>query len=147
VKEEWLDYNGHMNMGYYLVAFDFHATDPFYEWVGLGEDYIDAGMSVFTVSTKCNYFAEGFADDEMVMTTRVLNHDHRRIHYAHTMWRDETDSVRTRVAFNECVGVNVDMDTRKSAPFPDEIHRRLAALVEHQATQKMPREVGRALGL
>ncbi len=147
VKPEWLDYNGHMNMGFYLVAFDFHATDPFYEWIGLGEDYIDAGMSVFTISTKCDYFAEGFEGDEMVMTTRLVATDHRRIHYAHTMWRDEDNGKRTRVALNECIGINVDMGRRKSASFPDRMQERLEALVAHQADDPLPREVGRSLSL
>ena len=29
VRSEWIDHNGHMNMGYYLVVFDF-ATDEFF---------------------------------------------------------------------------------------------------------------------
>jgi len=29
VRPEWIDHNGHMNMGYYLVVFDF-ATDEFF---------------------------------------------------------------------------------------------------------------------
>lgn len=147
VKEEWLDYNGHMNMGFYLVAFDFHATDPFYEWIGLGEDYIDGGMSVFTVSAKCDYFAEAFAGDEMAMTTRLVGHDHRRIHYAHTMYRLESDGTRTRVALNECIGINVDMEIRRSASFPPLIADRLTALAAHQADEALPREVGRSLSL
>src|SRR5256885_3234939 len=38
VRPEWIDYNGHMNMGYYLVVFDF-ATDEFLDWVGLDEPH------------------------------------------------------------------------------------------------------------
>ena len=38
VRPEWIDYNGHMNMGYYLVVFDF-ATDEFLDWVGLDEGH------------------------------------------------------------------------------------------------------------
>jgi acyl-CoA thioester hydrolase len=36
VRPEWIDHNGHMNMGYYLVVFDF-ATDAFLGWAGLGD--------------------------------------------------------------------------------------------------------------
>jgi acyl-CoA thioesterase FadM len=36
VKPEWIDYNGHMNMGYYLVAFDHIATDSFYDSMSIG---------------------------------------------------------------------------------------------------------------
>ena len=36
VRPEWIDNNGHMNMGYYLVVFDF-ATDGFFRWIGLDD--------------------------------------------------------------------------------------------------------------
>ena len=32
VLPEWIDHNGHMNMGYYMVVFDF-ATDEFMEFM------------------------------------------------------------------------------------------------------------------
>jgi hypothetical protein len=38
VLPEWIDYNGHMNVGFYSVAFD-HATDAFYDYVGLDDRY------------------------------------------------------------------------------------------------------------
>ena len=36
VRPEWIDHDGHMSMGYYLVVFDY-ATDAFLAWVGLDE--------------------------------------------------------------------------------------------------------------
>ena len=42
VLPAWIDLNGHMNVGYYHVAFDM-AADPFFLWLGLTpqvrEDY------------------------------------------------------------------------------------------------------------
>lgn len=32
VKPEWIDYNGHMNVGYYHVAFDDASTPFFTGW-------------------------------------------------------------------------------------------------------------------
>ncbi len=34
VRSEWIDHNQHMNMGYYLVVFDF-ATDAWFDFIGL----------------------------------------------------------------------------------------------------------------
>ncbi len=42
VRPEWIDHNQHMNMGYYLVVFDY-ATDEFFRWVG----------SASTMSIRC----------------------------------------------------------------------------------------------
>jgi len=34
VRPEWIDHNRHLNVGYYLVVFDY-ATDEFFRWIGL----------------------------------------------------------------------------------------------------------------
>jgi acyl-CoA thioester hydrolase len=38
VSREWIDYNGHMNVGFYGVAFD-KASDAVLDHLGLGEVY------------------------------------------------------------------------------------------------------------
>ena len=38
VDSEWIDYNGHMNVAYYHLAFD-RATERLLERIGLGEEY------------------------------------------------------------------------------------------------------------
>ena len=35
---EWVDYNGHMNVAYYVMVFD-HGTDKLFDHIGLGKDY------------------------------------------------------------------------------------------------------------
>ena len=49
VLPEWIDYNGHMNVAYYVLAFD-HATDAFLDYVGLDQTYKkDANCTTFVV--------------------------------------------------------------------------------------------------
>lgn len=49
VKPEWIDHNGHMNVAFFVLAFD-EATDDVYEHWGIGMDYPDtSGCSVFTL--------------------------------------------------------------------------------------------------
>ena len=43
VLPDWIDYNGHMNLAYYMLAFD-HATDAFFDFVGLGVNYLKEKM-------------------------------------------------------------------------------------------------------
>ena len=38
VRPEWIDYNGHMKLAYYLLAFD-HACDAFLDYIGMDEAY------------------------------------------------------------------------------------------------------------
>src|SRR3546814_17321584 len=47
VLPEWIDYNGHLNVDYYLLAFD-QATDLFFDHLGLGAAHRPAtGGSTF----------------------------------------------------------------------------------------------------
>ena len=43
VRPEWIDPNGHMNVGYYLVAFDL-ASDEICKQLGVGWDYTEHGL-------------------------------------------------------------------------------------------------------
>lgn len=41
IEEEWIDYNGHLNMAYYTVLFD-RASDEVSERLGMGPAYAKA---------------------------------------------------------------------------------------------------------
>ena len=42
VRRDWIDYNQHMNMAFYLLAFD-HATDELLAHIDLGYDHMKRG--------------------------------------------------------------------------------------------------------
>ena len=141
VKPEWIDHNGHMNVGYFVVAFD-EATDAVYETWGIGEHYPDtSGCSVFTLGVNVDYLAELFEGDPIVMETRLLDHDAKRIHYVHTMQHAESGAL---AAVNECLCMNVGLAERRSAPFPDDVQAKLDAA---RWRGEWPEQVGRTLGI
>ena len=118
VKPEWIDHNGHMNLGYFVVAFD-EATDDVYESWGLGLDYPDkSGCSVFTLGVNVDYRAELFEGDAIRIETLLVDHDQKRIHYFHRMYHGVSGKL---VATNECLCMNVNLESRRSAPFPADV--------------------------
>ena len=72
---------------------------------------------------------------------QVLDHDAKRVHYIHTMRHAKTGSL---AATNECLCMNVDLSTRRSAGFPDDVQARLAAA---RWTGDRPEQTGRKLGI
>lgn len=44
IKEEWIDFNGHMNMAYYVLLFD-QALTNFLDGLDLGLNYVRASES------------------------------------------------------------------------------------------------------
>ena len=75
VRPEWIDHNQHMNMGYYLVVFDY-ATDEFFAWVGLDAAHRAArAITTFCLEAHVTYHREVRAGDPLRFTTRLLAHD------------------------------------------------------------------------
>ena len=50
VRPEWVDHYGHMNLAYYLVAFDL-ATDALWPALNLGETFRARGLGTFAVES------------------------------------------------------------------------------------------------
>ena len=145
VKPEWGDYNGHMNMGFYLVALDHISTDAFFDHLGVGVEYVKTqNKSLFTLGTNLDYIQEVFEGDPIRVTTQVLDFDAKRLHYIHTMYHAEKGFLS---ATNECLSIHVDLASRKSAPFSDDLQKRLGDLLDAHQKLGVPDRAFRELGI
>jgi acyl-CoA thioester hydrolase len=144
VEPTWIDYNGHLNMAYYMVMFD-RAVDQAFSQVGLGPDYLATrGHSYFTAETHTVYLRELPAHENIRVTVQLVDHDAKRIH-AYLEIHQEAESWISATC--EKLFLHVDMDTKKVVPFPDDI---LASLGEMQAKHGLlprPKGLGRSIGL
>ena len=144
VRPEWIDHNGHMNVGYYLVVFDF-ATDEFFRWVGLGEAHRQArGITTFCLEAHVTYHREVRSADPLRFTTLLLGHDAKRIHYIHAMYHATEGYLAST---NELMSLHVDLATRRGAPMAPEITARLAAIQAAHDKLARPPQAGRRIGL
>jgi len=144
VKEEWCDYNGHLNLAYYVVIFDL-ATDGFYDAVGLGETYKNTtNHSWFTAESHVCYVSEVFAGTEIHCTTQLIGVDKKRMHYFHRMYRLKGDIL---VATNELLALHVDLKERRvveaTTAALDPLQR---ILISHQALPK-PKQLGSKISI
>jgi acyl-CoA thioester hydrolase len=144
VRPEWIDHNGHMNMGYYLVVFDF-ATDEFFRWVGLDEAHRRARkITTFCLEAHVTYHREVHSGDPLRFTTLLLGHDAKRLHYIHAMYHARAGYL---AATNELMSLHVDLATRRGAPMAPEVGARLAAIQAAHDTIARPPQAGRGIGL
>jgi acyl-CoA thioester hydrolase len=142
VRPAWIDYNGHMNVAYYVLVFD-HATDALLETAGLGPSYAARGEgSVFAVETHVTYDREVGEDAPLDVSTQVLGADDKRLHLFHTM-HDARDG--TVSATNEVLLLHVDMRARRVARFPEPVRAALAAVAADHARHPWPAQAGRAI--
>jgi acyl-CoA thioester hydrolase len=144
VRSEWIDENGHMNMGYYVVVFDY-ATDAWLAHIGLdARDKASRGVMTFTLESHVTYRRELREGDELRFTTQLLDFDPKRVHYFHQMLRVRDD---TLAATNELVSLHVAQQTRRSAPMAPEILERLGEIRRAHRALPIPPQVGRVMGL
>jgi acyl-CoA thioester hydrolase len=144
VRPEWIDHNGHMNVGYYLVVFDF-ATDEFFRWVGLDAGHRDAhNVTTFCLEAHVTYHREVRSGDPLRFTTLLLGHDAKRIHYIHAMYHAREGYL---AATNELMSLHVDLATRRGAPMAPAVLGRLAAIKKAHDALPRPPQAGRRIGL
>ena len=144
VRPEWIDNNGHMNMGYYVVVFDL-ATDEWLGWVGLDAAHRETQkVTTFCLEAHVTYHREVRAGDPLRFTTRLLGHDAKRVHYIHEMFHADEGYLAST---NELMSLHVSEATRRGAPMAPAILARLAQVqVVHDALPRLP-QVGRVMGL
>jgi betainyl-CoA thioesterase len=141
VIHAWVDYNGHMSESCYLLAFGDNA-DAFFRYIGIDEAYRAAGHSLYTVETHLHHRREAAEHDQLSMTLRVLDHDEKRVHIFHEMFRGDTDLL---VATAEQLLVHVDSRAGRSSPLPPNLRARLEAIEQAHARLPVPEVVGRPM--
>jgi len=123
IPEDYLDEMGHMNIMYYIHIFDRAAWEMF-GWFGLSIDDLKAvNGGMFALRQFIQYLAEVHVGETVTVRTRVLGKSAKRLHFMHFMINETTGKLASTF---EVLGSYVDMTTRRTTPFNDE----MAALIQ-----------------
>ena len=144
VRPEWIDHNGHMNLAYYTVLFDY-ATDMMFDVLDLGLAYRRrTDLGTFVTETHNRYERELLVGDKVRVTIQILLADDKRLHLAHEMFRLDDGE---RAATQELLFLHVDLRARRVCPFPPELHARVHAAAAAHAGLPRPDWAGRYVGM
>ena len=143
VPVDWLDYNGHMSEWCYLLLVG-NAADAFFRYVGIDEAYRAAGRSLYTAETHLHHLREAALGDRLGVPLQLLDVGPKSLHLFHTV-RDEV--THADVATAEQLLVHVDMASGRVVPMPDELGRRLEAILAAHAGLPKPAAVGHVMGI
>jgi len=144
VEKAWIDYNGHLNMAYYNVLFD-RAVDEALELLGCGQAYVKKHrQSCFTAEVHVRYLRELNEGDPVRVTLQLIDYDSKRMHYFEQLFHATEGWVS---ATSENMALHVDMQTKKTAPFPQELERCLARMKASHAKLPRPEAVGRQIAM
>jgi acyl-CoA thioester hydrolase len=142
VLPEWIDFIGHMNVAYYVLAFDLGVDDMWNE-LGITREYMEKEQcSTFAVECHITYQKELQEDDPFKVTSQILAFDEKRIHQFQRMYHAEHDYL---AATAEWMNLHVDLETRRVTPFPGPILSALGRFAERQGALPKPVEAGKVM--
>ena len=144
VSPDWIDYNGHMNVAYYTMAFD-KALDEVYDMIGIGPRLArEAQMGPMALQTMIHYLGELVEGEAYVCDVTLLDADAKRAHVFVEMRKAAEESL---AATYESLTMNVDLGKRRSAPFPEAAQARLSRLKAAHAGLPRAPQIGAPLGI
>ena len=118
IIKNWIDYNGHMNVAYYLLIFDKFGADNLNTIFNMGEHSAKTtGMSTMMVETNITYNQELKLDDEVDINLLYFDHDKKRLQYKFEMIHR---SKKYLASTFEALALYVDLSNRKVREFEEE---------------------------
>ena len=118
IIKDWIDYNNHMNVSYYLLIFDKFGADVLNDIFKMGEHSAKTtGKSTMIVETNITYNQELKINDVVDVNLVYFDHDKKRLQYKMEIIHKEKKFLASTI---EVLALYVDLNTRKVAEFESE---------------------------
>ena len=117
IIKEWIDYNGHMNMAYYVLIFDQAWENILNKFQMGGEKAEESKRTTMVVETRTTYDSEVKEGDEDEVYVSYFDHDKKRLHLKCEMYEKKTKKLSATM---ENLSLYIDLDKRKVTEFEDE---------------------------
>ena len=118
VIKDWIDYNDHMNVSYYLLIFDKFGADTLNDIFRMGEHSAKTTKkSTMMVESHITYNQELLLNDKVNINLVYFDHDKKRLQYKMEMIHKEKKYLASTI---EVLALYVDLNERKVAEFEQE---------------------------
>jgi len=114
VIKEWTDYNGHLNVAFYVHVFDIAADIMLDNFKIGGYSAKQDKKTTFVAEMYTAYKQEVRLGEEVETHLSYVDHDKKRIHYRLSMFHKEKKYL---AATNEVLSLYVDLNQRKVVEF------------------------------
>ena len=117
IIKDWIDYNGHMNLSYYILVFDMGA-EVILSKFEMGEHSAKTTKkSTMVVETRTNYLKEVKENEEVIISLSYFDHDKKRLHYKLEMYEKSNNNLS---ATTEVLALYMNLNERKVSEFEKE---------------------------
>lgn len=144
VLPAWIDHNGHMNVGYYGVAFDTAAGDWFRSFGFTREFRAQHQVSTFALESHLHFVREVKEADPLRFEYRMIDLEAKRLHFYGEMFHGTEGYL---AATYESLSICMDMRTRRTAPFPTPLFDTLSRVFEAHRALPRPWQVGHVISV
>jgi len=118
IIKDWIDYNDHMNVSYYLLIFDKFGADTLNDIFRMGEHSAkNTKKSTMMVESHITYNEELLLNDKVDINLIYFDHDKKRLQYKMEMIHKEKKYLASTI---EVLALYVDLNERKVAEFEEE---------------------------
>ena len=117
IIKEWTDYNGHMNLSYYILIFDMGAEVILSKFKMGEQSAKTTKKSTMVVETHTTYNNEVKEGDEVDVFLSHFDHDNKRLHYKLEMY---DKAKNTLSATTEVLSLYIDLSVRKVVALEEE---------------------------
>jgi acyl-CoA thioester hydrolase len=144
VPPEWIDANDHMNVAYYVLAFDL-GVDSLLARFGITDEYIrHRAASTFAVECHVSYQRELRLADPYIVTSQLLAYDAKRVHQYMRMYHATAGYL---AATCEWLNLHVDLATRRVTPWPADILAAIDAVAAAEGAGRQPENAGHRMNV
>lgn len=143
VKSSWVDYNGHMNDAEYNRVFS-DATDAWLAYIGLDQEGIQSlHYTIFTLENHITFLKEMKKYEPIEVRVSLYDYDSKRLHIFMEMLND--DMICSAVY--EVMLMGIDINTNRSAPFPEQILESIELYFNTIPINERPKQLGHRIGI
>ena len=127
IKKNWVDYNNHMNMAYYVLIFD-EAWEVALEKFKMGASAAkNLNRSTMVVETNTKYLNEVKEGETVDINLTFFDHDKKRLHLKMEMVSKETKKTSASM---EWISLYIDLSKRKVTEFEEDKLKLMASFIE-----------------
>ena len=132
VKQEWVDYNDHMNMAYYVLIFD-QALEVALEKFKMGGTAAkDLNRSTMVVETNTKYLNEVKEGEKVNINVTYFDHDKKRLHLKMEMISQKTNNLSASM---EWISLYIDLSKRKVTEFEEDKIKLMRDFIEENKSK------------
>ena len=132
ITNNWVDYNNHMNMAYYVLIFD-EAWEVALEKFKMGASAAkNLNRSTMVVETNTKYLNEVKEGETVDINLTYFDHDKKRLHLKMEMISQKTNKLSASM---EWISLYIDLSKRKVTEFEEEKLKLMKDFIEENKSK------------